>query len=107
MMSGMMKTNVLRAAFAVGLYAAGTDAQSACQSVLLPSYSPPSVAAGWTAQLVANKLQKPRSLQLDSSGALLVLESGKGVSRITFKDNGGTCLQVDNVQLVVNQTSVS
>ncbi len=107
MMSGMMKTNVLRLlSLSACMPRARMPSPPASQCCFPPTRRHQS-RAGWTAQLVANKLQKPRSLQLDSSGALLVLESGKGVSRITFKDNGGTCLQVDNVQLVVNQTSVS
>ncbi len=75
--------------------------------MLVPTYSPPSVAAGWTAQLVANGLLKPRSLLLDGSGALLVVERGRGVSRITFTDNGGTCMQVADKTVVVNEADVS
>lgn len=73
-----------------------------CPTVLKPTgYGAPVVAGGWTAQLIANGLQRPRSLQFDGSGNLLILEMGKGVSRMTFTDNGGTCLVKKGYQVVV------
>ena len=107
-----MKTNgVARAAFAAGLLSSGAvaaDAASACATVLTPTYSPlPAVASGWQAQLVASGLKKPRSIQFDSTGALLVVDSGVGVVRYTFNDTGATCLQANPQQLLINQTNVS
>jgi opacity protein-like surface antigen len=104
-----MKTHgVSKVAIAAGLLSTGALAQTACSSVLTPAYSPlPAVASGWQAQLVAGGLKKPRSIQFDSTGALLVVDSGTGVLRYTFTDNGGTCLQVDKQELLVNQTAVS
>lgn len=105
-----MKTNrATQVALAVGLCSSVSHAQSsatACSTVLVPTYSPPSVASGWQAQLVAGGLTKPRSIQFDSTGALIVVESGKGISRHTFTDNGGTCLSVATSSLLVNQTNV-
>lgn len=102
-----MKTNgVSSLALAAGLLSAGALAQTACSSVLTPTYTLPALANGWKAQLIASGLKKPRSIQFDSAGALLITDSGNGVLRYTFKDNGGTCLQVDQRQLLVNQTSV-
>ncbi|KAH8896680.1 soluble quino protein glucose dehydrogenase [Thozetella sp. PMI_491] len=91
------------------LLVAGAVAQTAssCSSILVPAYSPPSVASGWQAQLVATGLRKPRSIQFDGSGALLVVESGKGVTRNTFKDNGGTCLQLEQSTLLINRTELN
>lgn len=105
-----MKTNgVAKAAFAAGLLSTGALAQTtACSSVLTPAYSPlPAVASGWQAQLVASGLKKPRSIQFDSTGALLIVDSGAGVLRYTFTDNGGTCLQLDKQQLLINQTNLN
>ncbi len=103
-----MKSTAVTAALSVlGLHASAVNAQTRCTKVLVPTYSPPSVASGWTAQLVANGLVKPRSLIFDSAGGLLVVESGKGVSRTTFNDHGGTCLEVNTYNLIINQTSVS
>ncbi|ROV87989.1 hypothetical protein VSDG_09198 [Cytospora chrysosperma] len=65
----------------------------------------PSHDIGWAAQLVANGFTKPRTLAFDSSGALLVLDSGVGVKRLTFTDHGGSCLIPDTPVLVVNATS--
>lgn len=79
---------------------------TACSTVLAPAYMPPTVSSGWTAQLVANGFTKPRTLAFDSSGALLILDSGVGVKRLTFADNGGSCLIPDTPVLVVNATSV-
>ncbi|EFX06047.1 hypothetical protein CMQ_4116 [Grosmannia clavigera kw1407] len=90
----------------LGLHAAITSAAS-CSTVLTPSYNTPVVASGWTAQIVANGLHKPRSIQFDSSGSLLVVESGKGVSRIVFTDKGKTCLEVASYTTVVNDTSLN
>jgi hypothetical protein len=103
-----MKTNgvVTKAALAAGFYSSAVLAASGCPSVLVPTYNAPSVASGWQAQLVAAGLKKPRSIQFDSTGALLVVESGKGVSRYTFTDNGGTCLQVAKSSLVIDETAV-
>jgi glucose/arabinose dehydrogenase len=102
-----MKTNgVAKVAVAAGLFSSAL-AQSACPTVLVPTYTAPAVASGWQAQLVASGLKKPRSIQFDGAGALLVVDGGKGVLRYTFTDNGATCLQVDKQQLLINQTSVS
>ncbi len=103
-----MKSTLLHAAaLAAGLYASASAAQQTCQNVLVPTYAAPSVASGWTAQLVANGLTQPRSILFDGTGALLVVESGRGITRIVFKDNGGTCLEVAASALIVNQTTVS
>jgi glucose/arabinose dehydrogenase len=106
-----MKTNgVAKAALAAGLLSTSALAEtaSACATVLTPAYSPlPAVANGWQAQLVTGGLKKPRSIQFDSAGALLVVDSGTGVLRYTFTDNGATCLQVNKQQLLINQTTVS
>lgn len=80
---------------------------SECSNVLAPAYTPPTVSSGWTAQLVVNGFTKPRTLAFDSSGALLVLDSGVGIKRITLTDNGGSCLIPDTPVVVVNATSVS
>ncbi|KAK4108869.1 soluble quino protein glucose dehydrogenase [Canariomyces notabilis] len=98
-----MRSCVANSALAAGLYyAAAAAAQgTACSQVIVPSYSAPVVASGWQAQLVAGGLTKPRSMQFDSTGALLVVESGKGISRHRFTDNGGTCLASNHSHMIV------
>jgi len=99
-----MKTAV---ALVAVLHAAAGSAQTACSSILVPSYSAPVVASGWQAQLVAGGLTKPRSIAFDSTGALLVVESGKGISRHRFTDNGGTCLSANHSHMLVELTTVT
>ncbi|KAK0744520.1 soluble quino protein glucose/sorbosone dehydrogenase [Apiosordaria backusii] len=86
---------------AVCFYTAGTFAQGTCTDILVPRNPAPVVANGWQAQLVAGGLTKPRSIQFDSTGALLVVESGKGISRHRFSDNGGTCLHANHSHMLV------
>ncbi|KAJ9133882.1 Soluble quino protein glucose dehydrogenase [Pleurostoma richardsiae] len=102
-----MKSSRAASAAVVVAAACSTCAAASCSNILAPAYSTPSVASGWTAQLVVNGLTKPRSIEFDTKGALLVVDSGVGIRRITFTDNGGTCLQVDQNTLLVNQTSLN
>ena len=96
-----------KSALAVGLYTAAAVAQTACSSILVPAYSAPVVASGWQAQLVVGGLTKPRSIAFDSTGALLVVESGKGISRHRFTDNGGTCLSANHSHMLIELAAVS
>lgn len=84
-----------------------TSAAGACPTVLSPSYEAPVVGSGWTAQLIATGLTKPRSLAFDQNGALLVVQQGSGIVRITLTDNGGTCLAVNETTTVVDNSDVS
>ena len=56
--------------------------------------------------LVATGLTKPRSIQFDGAGNLLVVEAGSGIINLAFQDNGGTCLSVKSSKTVVNNTGV-
>ena len=78
-----------------------------CPSVLTPSYPTPVLAEGWEAQLIVTGLTSPRGVTFDSTGALLVVQQGAGVVRITLTDNGGTCLVLNQKTNVVTQTDVS
>ncbi|KAK1593455.1 glucose sorbosone dehydrogenase [Colletotrichum navitas] len=78
-----------------------------CVNVLTPSYNAPQVAPGWQAQLVATGYKKPRTIHVDSKGALLVLDAAVGVYHVTFKDNGGTCLTVMESRILVNNTRLT
>lgn len=98
-----MKTSVLL----TGVLATTSVLAQTCNNILVPTYQLPTVAAGWQGQLVVTGLKKPRSILVDASGALLVLESGKGLTRITFTDNGGTCLTVAQSKLIINDATVS
>lgn len=83
-----------------------TSAAGACPTVLTPSYQAPVVGSGWTAQLIATGLTKPRSLTFDRNGALLAVQQGSGILRMTLTDNGGTCLVVNDTTTVVENSDV-
>ncbi|KUI53566.1 L-sorbosone dehydrogenase [Cytospora mali] len=80
---------------------ASTYVVGACPTVLSPPYEAPVVGSGWTAQLIATNLTKPRGIIFDQSGALLVVQQGSGIVRLTFTDYGGTCLVVNETTPVV------
>jgi glucose/arabinose dehydrogenase len=77
-----------------------------CQSNLQPS-STPVASDGWSAQLSAQDLSKPRGIILDSDGGLLVVQQGAGIARLAFADGGSSCLELTNKTLLINSTLVS
>ena len=87
--------------------ASGQSNSQACPTSLTPKNSvKPSIASGYQMALVATGLTKPRSIQFDTAGNLLVVQQGAGVEKLTFKDNGGTCLQEQDRNTVVNNNDV-
>ena len=79
-----------------------------CSATLTPTNSiKPSLASGYSMALVATGLVKPRSIQFDSAGTLLVVEQGAGLTALTLQDNGGVCLSVKSSKKVVQNTGVS
>ncbi|KAM0327106.1 hypothetical protein ACHAQA_006234 [Verticillium albo-atrum] len=76
-------------------------AQTECQNILSTEYKSPAVHPGWQAQLIMNGLVKPRTIAVDTEGALIVLDAGVGVRHITFTDHGHTCLEVDENELII------
>lgn len=80
---------------------------SACPTILQPAYPAPSLAIGWSAQLIAKDLTKPRTVLFDTSGGLLILQQGVGIARIKWSDDGSTCLQDPVQTIVVSLTVVS
>ncbi|KAF0330174.1 L-sorbosone dehydrogenase [Colletotrichum sp. SAR11_59] len=62
----------------------------AAQCPNLTPVSQPSLAEGYSARLVLNGLDSPRSLQFDTEGNLLILGQGAGVQYVKLTDNGGT-----------------
>ncbi|KAI7786083.1 hypothetical protein LA080_004937 [Diaporthe eres] len=84
-----------------------TSAAGACPTVLSPSYETPVVGSGWTAQLIATGLNKPRSIIFDQNGALLVVQQGSGIVHMSLTDNGGTCLAVNETSTVVENSDLN
>lgn len=101
-------SSISTAALAFLLVLAGSATADTCtQNRLHTTYPAPVAADGWSYRLIAHGLQRPRSILFDDSGALLVLESGKGVTRLTFDDSGGSCLGVKEHKTVVANAAVS
>lgn len=98
--------SVFAVACAAAVSAQTTATSFACSSTLTPNYPSPSVAAGFQARLVANKLTKPRGILFDNNGNLLVVQQGKGIVSLTFEDNGGSCLNVAQSRDVILDSSV-
>ncbi|ROV94083.1 hypothetical protein VMCG_08261 [Cytospora schulzeri] len=92
-----MKPNLI---FGTALFCSSPCLATACSNVLAPSYTPPTVSSGWTAQLVANGFTKPRTLAFDSSGALLVLDSGVGLNHGLSLSNDGKTIYASNAESV-------
>ena len=79
-----------------------------CSTTLTPTNSvKPTIASGYRMALVATGLTKPRSIQFDTAGNLLVVQSGAGIANLAFQDDGGTCLTVKSMKTVVNSGAVS
>ena len=97
-------------AYAV-IFAATLDSalgqSSSCPDTLTPANSVrPTIASGYRMALVATGLTKPRSIQFDTAGNLLVVQSGVGIASLTFQDAGGVCLSVKTRQTVVDAGEV-
>jgi glucose/arabinose dehydrogenase len=70
-----------------------TAAQSCSANPPTPTNSiKTSWAAGYISQVVATGLTKPRSLEFDAAGHLLVLEQGRGLTSFPLVDAGGVCV---------------
>ena len=67
----------------------------------------PVAAPGYHFSVVANGLTKPRSIQFDDAGNLLVLQAGKGIVSLQLDDAGGVCVWAPSKQTVVSNTAAS
>ena len=67
----------------------------------------PSIASGYTYQVVATGLAKPRGLVLDGEGNLLVVEADRGViSAHTLQEENG-CVSISRSSVVTDALGVS
>ncbi|ESZ98934.1 hypothetical protein SBOR_0690 [Sclerotinia borealis F-4128] len=98
-----MKLSVSKLALLLGIFT--SSVLSVCPTILQPAYPAPSLATGWSAQLIAGNLTKPRTILFDTNGALLILQQGVGIAHIKWTDDGSTCLQ-NPVQTVVVSSTV-
>lgn len=81
---------------------------SSCSTSLTPKNSiKPSIASGYQFALVATGLTRPRSIQFDSLGNLLVVQRGRGIANLILQDEGGVCLSVKANRDVIKNGDVS
>jgi len=81
------------------LATAVTNAQSACPS---PSGDiRPSVASGYSLQVVATGLSKPRGLVFDDEGHLLIVEQGSGTISSHVINEASGCVTAEDSSVVV------
>ena len=83
-------------------------ASSNCAHALQPSYPAPSLAPGYTAQLIAVNLTKPRGIIFDTDGRLLVVQQQVGITRLRIQnqDQGG-CVSVSETTDLVKNTDLT
>lgn len=72
----------------------GSSSAAACASTIAPRNGQPSVAPGWQVNVVASGLSEPRGIVFDGEGNLLVVQQGRGVSRLRLTDDEGGCVRV-------------
>lgn len=89
------------------LIAAVLAAAAKAQSCSTPSYPAPSLAAGYVARLVTSDLQDPRGIKFDAKGALLVVESGHGVTALNLDYAANGCISVSSKKSVVADSSLN
>ncbi|KAF2131436.1 soluble quino protein glucose dehydrogenase [Dothidotthia symphoricarpi CBS 119687] len=70
-----------------------TSSASAC-STIAALHAAPSVAPGFRVQVVANGLTRPRGIQFDAAGGLLVVEQAVGITRLRLAGEGA-CVRVE------------
>ena len=107
-MAACLAFNSVAACAAAFLFAALPVGHAQCSNSLTPTNDiKTSVASGYAAAVVATGLTKPRSVQFDSAGSLLVLEQGKGLSSHVLQDDGDTCVGVKSSQYLIQDSNVS
>ncbi len=78
------------------------QSSASCSTTLTPTNSiKPSIASGYRAAVVATGIHNPRSIEFDSLGNLLVINSGVGISSLQLEDGGDTCVSVKSTKIVL------
>ncbi|CAM1506504.1 Fc.00g061450.m01.CDS01 [Cosmosporella sp. VM-42] len=82
-------------------------ADSNCTNSLQVSYPAPVAADGWAYQLVATNLTRPRGILFDTEGGIIIVDSTVGLVHFTLKDDGGTCVEVDEKKTLVENPDLN
>jgi len=64
------------------------------------TYPNPSIAGGYTYQLLTNKLRRPRNLVFDTNGNLLVSGDPDGIFVLKIREGAGGCVIYDGKTLL-------
>lgn len=81
---------------------------SPCATVLSASKSVQlSIASGYRVSVVATGLARPRSIQFDTDGNLLVVQGGLGITALSLQDDGEFCVTAKSKKSVISNTEVS
>jgi glucose/arabinose dehydrogenase len=78
-----------------------------CSGTVAAKGSAVSFAKGYTANVVVNKLTKPRGIIFDTEGNLLVVERGVGITAIKLNDLGLNCVSAGSKIVVIKSTSLN
>lgn len=97
-------TGITLAAAFDGVLAQSTTTAAAC-STIAPANGQPSVAAGWSAQVIASDLRTPRGIIFDEEDNLLVVERGTGIVRYELIEDEG-CVSTGEAETVVEDNNV-
>lgn len=84
-------------------------AQTPCSNERVPSYAA-NVASGYRVGLVATGLSRPRSLQFDTDGHLLVVDAAQSgepaIIALTLTNDSGACVREQSRKYVVEGENV-
>lgn len=94
-------------AFGEAFALAATTKAKTCTTSLPLKYAAPSLASGYVARLVATGLTTPRSIKFDTNGALLVVESGVGVTALTLDESNPSCVIEKSRKVVVANNALN
>lgn len=82
-------------------------AATCASNTLETDYPAPVAANGWTYRLIAKDLSRPRGILFDNEGGLIIVDSGAGLVHLKIKDDGGSCLSVEEKTTLLETDDVS
>jgi hypothetical protein len=90
--------------FVLWLLVSAAAAQKGCPAKFTSKTGDPNMSNGFTARVIGNGFNNPRSLLFDSAGHLLVVEKGRGITAVTL--DGGDCVNIVGRTSVVADSTV-
>jgi len=84
-----------------------TTSAASCSNTKKVDYPAPQVADGWSYRLVADGLKNPRGIAFDKDGGLIVVDRGTGLVHLKLKDDGGTCVSVEDQRTILEDDNLN